>query len=192
MLELVVPKSEQYDDDSGCFITTKEQTLRLEHSLVSLSKWEAKWHKPYLSTKSKTVEEQIDYVRCMTLTQNVDPNVYTAITPQLLAVVKDYIEDSMTATTFSKEQRGRRGREIVTAEIIYYWMISHQIPFECQKWHLNPADDAHQRMQRQDWPAEEDEPEGYFRTKPRPERGAKEERKHKGVTPCMKNGSGDS
>ena len=122
MLELVVPKSEQYDDDSGCFITTKEQTLRLEHSLVSLSKWEAKWHKPYLST---------------TLTQNVDPNVYTAITPQLLAVVKDYIEDSMTATTFSKEQRGRRGREIVTAEIIYYWMISHQIPFECQKWHLN-------------------------------------------------------
>jgi len=124
MLELVVPKSEQYDDDSGCFITTKEQTLRLEHSLVSLSKWE-------------TVEEQIDYVRCMTLTQNVDPNVYTAITPQLLAVVKDYIEDSMTATTFSKEQRGRRGREIVTAEIIYYWMISHQIPFECQKWHLN-------------------------------------------------------
>lgn len=137
MLELVVPKSEQYDDDSGCFITTKEQTLRLEHSLVSLSKWEAKWHKPYLSIKSKTVEEQIDYVRCMTLTQNVDPNVYTAITPQLLAVVKDYIEDSMTATTFSKEQRGRRGREIVTAEIIYYWMISHQIPFECQKWHLN-------------------------------------------------------
>ena len=105
MLELVVPKSEQYDDDSGCCITTKEQTLRLEHSLVSLSKWEAKWHKPYLSTKSKTVEEQIDYVRCMTLTQNVDPNVYTAITPQLLAVVKDYIEDSMTATTFSKEQR---------------------------------------------------------------------------------------
>ena len=137
MLELVVPKSEQYDDDSGCFSATKEQTLRLEHSLVSLSKWEAKWHKPYLSTKSKTVEEQIDYVRCMTLTQNVDPNVYTAITPQLLAVVKDYIEDSMTATTFSKEQRGRRGREIVTAEIIYYWMISHQIPFECQKWHLN-------------------------------------------------------
>ena len=72
-----------------------------------------------------------------TLTQNVAPNVYPAITPQLLAVVKDYIEDSMTATTFSKEQRGRRGREIVTAEIIYYWMISHQIPFECQKWHLN-------------------------------------------------------
>ena len=73
MLELVVPKSEQYDDDSGCFITTKEQTLRLEHSLVSLSKWEAKWHKPYLSTKSKTVEEQIDYVRCMTLTRMLTP-----------------------------------------------------------------------------------------------------------------------
>lgn len=137
MLELVIPKSEQYDDDAGCFVTTKEQTLRLEHSLVSLSKWEAKWHKPYLSTKSKTVEEQLDYVRCMTLTQNVDPHVYNAITPPLLNTVRAYIEDSMTATTFPKDQKGRPNREIVTAEIIYYWMISHQIPFECQKWHLN-------------------------------------------------------
>lgn len=73
----------------------------------------------------------------MTLTQNVDPNVYTAITPQILKTVNAYIDDSMTATTFSKRQRGRSNNEIVTAEIIYYWMISHQIPFECQKWHLN-------------------------------------------------------
>lgn len=136
MLELVVPKSEQYDDDSGCFITTKEQTLRLEHSLVSLSKWEAKWHKPYLSTKSKTVEEQIDYVRCMTLTQNVDPNVYTAITPQLLAVVKDYIEDSMTATTLEGTERppgegNRDGGDHLLLDDL------PPIPFECQKWHLN-------------------------------------------------------
>ena len=137
MLTLTIPSIEQWDEVNERFVWTKEYTLQLEHSLVSLSKWEAKWHKPYLSTKSKTVEEQIDYVRCMTLTQNVDPNVYTAITPQLLAVVKDYIEDSMTATTFSKEQRGRRGREIVTAEIIYYWMISMQVPMECENWHLN-------------------------------------------------------
>ena len=137
MLEIVIPETEQYDEANGCFITTKKQVLRLEHSLVSLSKWESKWHKPYLSRKQKTQEEQIDYIRCMTLTQNVDPNVYTAITPQILKTVNAYIDDSMTATTFAKRQRGRSNNEIVTAEIIYYWMISHQIPFECQKWHLN-------------------------------------------------------
>ena len=137
MLEIVIPETEQYDEVHDRFITTKKQVLRLEHSLVSLSKWEAKWHKPYLSRKQKTEAEQIDYVRCMTLTQNVDPNVYTAITPQLLKTVNDYIDDTMTATTFSKGRRGRSSNEIITAEIIYYWMISHQIFFECRKWHLN-------------------------------------------------------
>ena len=137
MLEIVIPETEQYDEANGCFITTKKQVLRLEHSLVSLSKWESKWHKPYLSRKPKSQEEQIDYIRCMTLTQNVDPNVYTAITPQILKTVNAYIDDSMTATTFAKRQRGRSNNEIVTAEIIYYWMVSFRIPFECQYWHLN-------------------------------------------------------
>lgn len=137
MLEIVIPETEQYDEVNGRFITTKKQALRLEHSLVSLSKWESKWHKPYLSKKPKTTEEQIDYIRCMTLTQNVDPNVYTAITPQLLERVRAYINDSMTATTIRAGQKGRSSNEIVTAEVIYYWMISHRIPFECQKWHLN-------------------------------------------------------
>lgn len=137
MLELVIPETEQYDEANDRFITTKKQVLRLEHSLVSLSKWESKWHKPYLSRKPKTREERIDYVRCMTLTQNVDPDVYTAITPQMLKTVDAYIDDSMTATTFAKGRKGRSANEVVTAEIIYYWMLSHQIPFECQKWHLN-------------------------------------------------------
>lgn len=137
MLEIVIPETEQYDEVNDRFITTKRQVLRLEHSLVSLSKWEAKWHKPYLSRKSKTEEEQIDYIRCMTLTQNVDPNVYTAITPQLRETVNSYINDPMTATTFPKRRKGRSSNEIVTAEIIYYWMISNQIPSEYQKWHLN-------------------------------------------------------
>lgn len=137
MLEIEIPGVEQYDEVNNRFITTKGQVLRLEHSLVSISKWEAKWHKPYLSKKPKSLAEQIDYIRCMTLTQNVDPNVYTAITPQVLNRINAYIEDSMTATTFSKRQRGRSNNRIVTAELIYYWMICHQIPFECQKWHLN-------------------------------------------------------
>ena len=102
MLEITIPGVEQYDEAKNCFITTKEQSLRLEHSLVSLSKWEAKWHKPYLSKQPKTVLEQIDYIRCMTLTQNVDPNVYTAITPRILEQVNAYINDSMTATTIRR------------------------------------------------------------------------------------------
>lgn len=140
MLKITIPAcSEQFDSLNNVFIpATKEQTLLLEHSLVSLSKWESKWHKPFLSKDSKTVEEFVDYVRCMTITQNVDPNVYTAliVMPKLLSEVSDYIDSSMTATTFSKNN-GPPNREIITAEIIYYWMIFYGIPFECQKWHLS-------------------------------------------------------
>ena len=97
MLKITVPATELFDG-VGNFINTKEQTLQLEHSLVSLSKWEAKWHKPYLSRKAMTIEETIDYIRCMTLTQNVDPNVYKAITPSNLKTVTEYIDAPMTAT----------------------------------------------------------------------------------------------
>lgn len=138
MLKITIPAcAEQYDEVNNRFIpSTKEQTLSLEHSLVSISKWEAKWHKPFLGREKKTYEESIDYVRCMTLTQNVDPNVYTAITPKILAEVYEYIDETMTATTFPKKNNPP-SREIITAEIIYYWMVSYNIPFECQKWHLN-------------------------------------------------------
>lgn len=140
MLKIVVPACvEQYDEINNIFIpNTKQQVLSLEHSLVSVSKWESKWQKPYLSREQKTTEEFIDYVRCMTLTQNVDPNVYIAMTsmPDVLKQVFDYTEQSMTATTFSKKNRSH-SREIITAEVIYYWMIYYGIPFECQKWHLS-------------------------------------------------------
>lgn len=142
MLKIVVPSKvigEEYDEVKNEFIPikTKQQILTLEHSLVSLSKWEAKWHKPFLSKKPRTNEESIDYIRCMTLTQNVDPNVYLALTPQLIAEVSAYINTSMTATTFSKQNGGPPNHEIVTSELIYYWMVSYGIPFECQKWHLS-------------------------------------------------------
>lgn len=136
MLEITIPETELFDGVSG-FIYTKEQTLKLEHSLVSLSKWESKWHKAYLTKKKKTLAESRDYVRCMTLTQNVDPNVYLAITPDILRQVDAYINESMTATTFHNRKKPSGQHETITAEIIYYWMICHNIPFECQKWHLN-------------------------------------------------------
>lgn len=138
------PDIELYDEEKEEFVTlpgkpgTKECTLQLEHSLVSLAKWESKWCKPFLSNKKMTEEETIDYVRCMTITQNVPPEVYNNLTPENVDEVSKYIDLPMTATTFSDTGTGKgRGSEIVTAELIYYWMIALQIPPEYQKWHLN-------------------------------------------------------
>ena len=137
MLQIVIPATESYDEVLEEFVNSKEQVLQLEHSLVSLSKWESKWKKPFLTKINKTYEESIDYIRCMTLTQNVDPSIYIHITHDNIREVNEYIEDSMTATTFSVEETKAQSNQINTAEIIYYWMIALNIPFECQKWHLN-------------------------------------------------------
>lgn len=137
MLEIRIPGRDLWDDGKEEFISVKDTTLRLEHSLVSLSKWESKWHKPFLEKGDRTLEETIDYIRCMTLTQNVSPLVYRLIDDSVIKAVSDYIADSMTATWFSNEEKGAFRREVVTAEVIYYWMIALNIPFECQKWHLN-------------------------------------------------------
>ena len=138
MLQITIPSTEFWDEKNNEFISTKEQTLQLEHSLVSLSKWESKWCKPFLSKdKARTFEETIDYVRCMTITQNVDPNVYNYLTNGNIEKVNEYIAAPMTATWFAEDKTGKAGGEQITAELIYYWMISFNVPFECQKWHLN-------------------------------------------------------
>lgn len=137
MLEITIPATELYDEKNQEFINVKEQTLRLEHSLVSLAKWESKWNKPFLSKVPKTAEETIDYIKCMTLTQNVDPIVYTFISNENIMKINKYIDSPMTATTFTEDPNSKPNREQITAELIYYWMIALEIPFECQKWHLN-------------------------------------------------------
>lgn len=136
MLKITIPAIELYDETTELFVVSKEQTLTLEHSLVSLSKWESKWHKPFLTKNEKSIEETIDYIKCMTITQNVDESVYAFTSNENLKQVSQYIEAEMTATTFSNGKKGTN-REIITAEIIYYWMIALNIPFDCQKWHLN-------------------------------------------------------
>ena len=137
MLEIVIPETEQWDEVNQEFITSNRQILRLEHSLVSLSKWESKWKKPFLSNKEKTYEETIDYIKCMTLTQNVNDTIYNLLDKDNIEKINKYIGDPMTATTFKEDPNKKGGREIITSELIYYWMISLNIPFECQKWHLN-------------------------------------------------------
>lgn len=137
MLEITVPGADLWDPINECFIIVGEQTLKLEHSLVSLSKWESKWCKPFLSKTPMSNEETIDYIRCMTINNNVDPNIYNCLTNDNIAKVRDYIEAPMTATTFRDDKKGKNSTEQTTAELIYYWMISLNIPFECRKWHLN-------------------------------------------------------
>jgi hypothetical protein len=118
----------------------KPTTLTMEHSLLSLSKWESKYHKPFLGKDEKTPEEMLYYIQCMTI-NNVDPEAFYCLTQEQIQQIGDYIADPMTATTINHRNGGkggpRRNNRIVTSEVIYYWMVAHQIPFECQKWHLN-------------------------------------------------------
>lgn len=137
MLQITIPAVELWDDVSERFIEWDEMTIQLEHSLISLSKWESKWHKPFLAKGDKTNEEILDYIKCMTITPNVRPEAYACLTKDNIQKIREYIDDSMTATTFSEDKTSKPSREIVTAELIYFWMISFNIPIEFQKWHLN-------------------------------------------------------
>lgn len=137
MLQITIPASRLWDEENEKFINTKEQTLSLEHSLVSLSKWESKWCKPFITKNTKTFEETADYVRCMTITQNVDPSVYSSLTDENIKQVNEYIDAKMTATWFTEQNKGKSSSEQITSELIYYWMFSQSIPKECEKWHLN-------------------------------------------------------
>lgn len=136
MLQLDIPDLEIFDDGKSEFSIKKGQEIQVEHSLVSISKWESKWNKPFLGKDSKTIEETIDYIRCMSITQNVRKEVYNNITNDNIEKVSKYIAAPMTATWFIDEHQSP-SKEIITSEIIYYWMLTYNIPFECQKWHLN-------------------------------------------------------
>lgn len=138
MIEITVPAQEMYDEIKNEFSNTKECTLKLEHSLVSLHKWEQKWCIPFFSKEAKTDEQTIDYIRCMCITQNVDPKVFYNLSAKNIEDIKNYINAPMTATTFSNtEDNGMYNNQIMTAELIYYWMLSFNIPVEFQKWHIN-------------------------------------------------------
>lgn len=137
MLNITIPAQEYFDNSTEEFLNLPAVNLSLEHSLISLSKWESKWCKPFLTNDEYKGEEFIDYIRCMTLNQVSDPRVYYRLTNAQLEKIKNYINAPMTATTFSSRKKGGHSREIVTSELIYYWMVAAQIPFEAQKWHLN-------------------------------------------------------
>ena len=138
MLQITIPDEESWDEQKEQFVVTwKGRSLQLEHSLISISKWESRWCKPFLSKKGLTREETLDYIKLMTVTPNVPPDTYNHLTSENIEQITQYINAPMTATTISEDKSGKNNREVVTAELIYYWMIALNIPFECQKWHLN-------------------------------------------------------
>lgn len=137
MLKIEVPYWEDFNPETSEIIPHAGATLTLEHSLVSLAKWESKYNKPFISQDPKTVDETIDYIRFMCLSKNISPDVFLHIPPDEIQRINQYIELPMTATTFSDRENKSHKREIITAEILYWEMIALNIPFECQKWHLN-------------------------------------------------------
>lgn len=138
MLKIVVPAWEDYDPVKQEFISGKETTLKMEHSLVSLSKWESIHCKPFLGKTDLSWNELLSYIKCMThRSQEIDPKVFDHLTEASIEEIRAYIDAPMTATTISNRMNRRMSREVITSEVIYYWMISLGIPMECQKWHLN-------------------------------------------------------
>jgi hypothetical protein len=137
MLTIVVGGQDVFDDESQEFDVRGGVTLHLEHSLISLSKWEAKYEKPFLDNTDKTTEETLDYIKCMTITRNVPDDVYDVLSQENLDDIQIYIAAKMSATWFSDARPKPRRGEVVTSELVYFWLVSFQIPFECEKWHLN-------------------------------------------------------
>ena len=140
MLKIVFPEWEDWDPVNNRFINGRETPLTLEHSLVSISKWESKFHKPFLSEKEKTDEEMLYYIKCMTISnpnKEISDDVYKHLTFENMKAIEDYIGDPMTATTINRRNQKAGRKEIITSELIYYWMTALNIPFECQRWHLN-------------------------------------------------------
>lgn len=139
MLKIFVSGSEWFDEEKQEFVlATKPTTLLLEHSLLSISKWEAKWKKPFLiDNGDRPMEEMLDYIRCMTINKEVDEAVYHALDLDSIRKIRKYMDDPMSATTITRHKKGPPSRKIVTSEVIYSWMVKEGIPFECEKWHIS-------------------------------------------------------
>ena len=137
MLTITVVFEEAYDEKTEKFVVIKGVDLELEHSLVSLSKWESEFEKPFLSTSDKTEEEMLFYIKCMIQTENFPGGVFSKLSQKNIDQINKYIGAKQTATWFNPRPNQKPSREVITAELVYYWMICHHIPFECQHWHFN-------------------------------------------------------
>jgi hypothetical protein len=137
MLKITVPGVESFDEATQEFVDVGEVVLELEHSLVSLSKWESKYEKPFLGQGEKSTEEVLGYVKAMLLTPEVPEETFLRLSEENFHEINEYIDAKMTATWFNEAPGAPKSREVVTSELVYYWMVTFQIDWEAQHWHLN-------------------------------------------------------
>jgi hypothetical protein len=137
MLRIIIEGDESFNEETNTFETINDVVLDLEHSLISLSKWESKYQKPFLSSQQKSSEEIFGYLKAMVITPDVDPGVLYRCTQKDINKIQEYIDSSQSATTFGSMPERRGPGEVITSELIYYWIVSFNIPFDCQHWHLN-------------------------------------------------------
>lgn len=137
MLTIKIVGEEFFDETDSKFFSTEDVIIDLEHSLVSLSKWESKHEKPFLGKSDKTSEELLDYIKCMVVTKNIDPEILNRLSEKNVGEIDAYLDSKQSATTFGEMPETKGRGEIITSELIYYWMVAFNIPFECEKWHLN-------------------------------------------------------
>lgn len=137
MLRIIIEGDETYNEETNTFETIGDVVLDLEHSLISLSKWESKYQKPFLSSEEKAPEEIFGYLKAMIVTPDVDPDILYRCSQKNINIIQEYIDSSQSATTFGSMPERRGPGEVITSELIYYWIVSFQIPFDCQYWHLN-------------------------------------------------------
>ncbi len=137
MLRIIIEGDESFNNETQTFETINDVVIDLEHSLISLSKWESKNQKPFLSSGVKTAEEIFDYLKAMVVTPNVDLDALYRCSQENIDKIQAYIDSSQSATTFGIMPERRGPGEVITSELIYYWIVSFNIPFDCQYWHLN-------------------------------------------------------
>jgi hypothetical protein len=137
MLRLVIAEDELFDEETNTFQTVNDSVIEFEHSLISLSKWESEYKKPFLSSEKKTPEEILGYLKAMIVSDDTDPDVLYRLPTAAIEKIQEYIDSSQSATTFGMMPERRGPGEVITSELIYYWMVAFNIPFECQHWHLN-------------------------------------------------------
>lgn len=137
MLKLIINQEEHYDELTNEFVKLNGQTIELEHSLLSLSKWESIYQIPFLGPETKTSEQVMTYIKCMVLTPDVDESIFQYFTQEDLDKIDKYINSKESATTFGIMPQQKGPGEVITSELIYYWMVAFNIPFECETWHIN-------------------------------------------------------
>lgn len=137
MLKIIIEEDELFNETTSTFEKVERTEFDLEHSLISLSKWESKYQKPFLSSDSKTAEEIFNYIQCMVVSSHLDLDVLYRISQKDIVRIQEYIDSSQSATTFGAMPKSRGPSEIITSELIYYWMVAFNIPFDCEYWHLN-------------------------------------------------------